>query len=347
LDVDLTPFGRYGDALVTVDSHTAGEPTRLVVGGLPPLPGQTINDKRQYVRQHLDHVRLGLTREPRGHRGMFAAILTEPASPAADFGLVFMDARRYPYMCGHATIGAITTAIEMAWLDVAPGAATRRVVVDTPSVAVEALAELEHGDTGPVRVKAVTIQMESAFVQDVGRVVDVPGHGQFQVDLVCVGGYFAMVSADQLDMDLSPGNTGELAQLGMAIIEAGNRQLDIRHPTQDYVNTIDVTEFYGQDQAGRNRNVVVYGESHVDRSPCGTGTAAKLALLHYAGQLEVGQSLENRGLLEATFHGRIAAETQVGPYPAIVPEIRGRAHVTGLHRFVVDPADPFPEGFLL
>ncbi|MDX1613842.1 MAG: proline racemase family protein [Candidatus Promineifilaceae bacterium] len=337
---------RYGQALVTVDSHTAGEPTRLVVAGLPLLPGSTINERRLYMRQHLDHVRLLLTREPRGHRDMFAAVLTEPTSPAADFGLIYMDARRYPYMCGHATIGAVTTALELGWLEAEAGSAERRVVVDTPSVAVEALAELEADPSGSIRVKAVTLQMEAAFVQATGIPISVPNFGRVDVDLVCVGGYFAMVSADQVPFDLATAHTADLARLGMAIIGASNEQLEIEHPTRKYVNTVDVTEFYGQDADGLSRNAVVYGEAHVDRSPCGTGTAAKLALLHHHGQLEVGDSLENRGLLEAAFQGRIVAETQVGQHAAIVPEIRGSAHVTGVHHFVVGADDPFPKGFL-
>ncbi len=343
---DLSAFPSHDDALITIDSHTAGEPTRLVVGGLPPIPGATINDKRLYIRKNLDHVRLLLTREPRGHRDMFGAIATEPTSEAGDFGLVFMDAKRYPYMCGHGTIGAVTTFIEMGWLEV-PDGDHMTVVVDSPSGPVRAEAQLRRTG-GRVRVTSVAIQLESALAYALDQPVEVPGIGTLRVDVALAGGFFAMVSADQIDLALEAQNARQLADLGMAIIKASNEQLTVQHPERDYVNTIDVTEFY--DPHGHppavGCNAVVYGEHHVDRSPCGTGTSAKMALMHARQQMAVGDVLENRGLLESTFEGRIVGSTTVGGRPAIIPEIRGTAHITGLHRFVVMPDDPFPEGFL-
>jgi len=349
VNLDLSAFERFGDPLVTVDSHTAGEPTRLVVGGLPRLPGETINDKRLYVSEKLDHVRLLLTREPRGHRDMFGAIITEPTSEDGDFGLIFMDAVRYPYMCGHGTIGAVTCFIEMGWLDVPATADQMTIKVDTPSGQVKAQADLRRTENGQVRVRSVAIQLESAFTYQEGVPLMVPGFGDFRVDLVAAGGFFAMVSSDQIEMDLSAENARSLAALGMAIIEAGNEQLTVQHPDHSYVDTIDVTEFYDPDghPPARGCNAVVYGDHHVDRSPCGTGTSAKMALLHARGQMALGDVLINEGLLGSTFEGRIIEETRVGTYSAIVPEIRGTAHLTGLHRFVVQDDDPFRMGFLL
>jgi proline racemase len=334
-----------GDALVTVDSHTAGEATRLVVGGLPPIPGNSVAARRRYMAENLDHVRLLLTREPRGHRDMFGAVVTEPTSTDGDFGLIYMDARRYPHMCGHATIGAITTFLELGWLPVAPGTRDHKVVVDTPSGPVRANACLRWED-GAVRVDSVVMQLMPSFVQATGQTVTVSGVGTFRAELVCVGGTFIMISADQIPYALSAGNAPALAELGMALIAAGNEQLDVRHPARSDVNTIDVTEFYAPHGSGNSRSAVVYGEAHVDRSPCGTGTAAKMALFHHLGLLAPGEELVSEGLLGTTFTGRIAAETTIGDLPAIVPEIRGSAHITGLHRFVVRPDDPFPEGFL-
>jgi proline racemase len=346
MQLDISPFDRLGDQLITVDSHTAGEPTRLVVGGLPALPGETINDKRLFVQENLDRVRLLLTQEPRGHRDIFGAIATPPVSPEGDFGLIFMDAKRYPYMCGHGTIGAVSTFIEMGWLPVEEGEREKLVVVDTPSGIVHAQARLDHRPDGRVRVESVAIQIEAAFVHKIDQPVDVPGIGVLKVDVVCVGGYFAMVSADQIDIPLKASRAKDLADLGMAIIEASNRQLTIQHPIREFVNTIDVTEFYTPATSPQTCNAVIYGESHVDRSPCGTGTSAKMALLHHHGLMAVGDTLSNHGLLGTTFEGRIVKEVTVGDFPAIVPEIRGSAHITGLHRFVVADDDPFPQGFL-
>lgn len=347
MQLDTGAFARYGEPIITIDSHTAGEPTRVVVGGLPPLPGATINEKRLTVSERLDHVRLLLTREPRGHRDMFAAIATDPVNPEGDFGLIFMDAMRYPYMCGHGTIGAVTTFIEMGWLDVPPGAESLDVVVDTPSGPVRAHARLRHS-AGGVRVESVAIQLESAYALPGSRRVTLPTGEAFDVEVAFAGGFFAMISADQVDLPLTAENAPALARLGMALIDAADAQLDVQHPTRDYIRSIDVAEFYAPDghPPNQGRNAVVYGDYHVDRSPCGTGTSAKMALLHHRGLMQTGDTLINEGLLDTTFAGCIVRETTVGDQPAIVPEIRGAAHVTGLHRFVVQGDDPFPRGFL-
>jgi len=348
---------RFENQIVTVDSHTAGEPTRLIIGGLPPIPGRTINDKRLYISENLDHLRLLLSREPRGHRDMLAAIITEPVSDESDFGIVFMDARRYPYMCGHGTIGAITTLLEMGWLEAQDDETV--VIVDSPSGRIHARARVKRAHGRP-RVESVAFQMESAFASLLDQSLEVPGLGRLTVDVSFAGGFFVMVSADQIGLALTPDNASELARYGMAIIEAGNQQLRVQHPTRTYIDSIDVMEFYdpaGHPQ-GRGKNFVVYGEGHVDRSPCGTGTCAKMALLHQRGELAVGQTFINEGLLGTTFEGRIVEETTVGDpstlrlrsrqtLSAIVPEIRGTAYLTGLHRFLVTSGDPFPEGFLI
>ena len=333
---------RYPDRLLTVDSHTAGEPTRLIVGGVPPLPGETVADKRRYLMDELDHVRLRLTREPRGHRDMLAALVTEPTIENADFGLIYMDARRYPYLCGHATIGAVTTLIEAGIVEGLEPETT--VVVDTPSGPMETRARVRDG-----RVESVAMEAVPSFVYGEDLSLDVPELGPIVVDTVCVGGFFVMVSAEQIDVALTAAEADRLIELGMSIIEAANEQLTVRHPTRPEVRTVDVTEFYGvADRAsGRGVSAVVYGESHIDRSPCGTGTSAKMTLLHHRGELALNQPFVNAGILDTTFEGRLVAETMVGELPAVVPEVRGSAQVTGVHQFVLDPHDPFPLGFLI
>lgn len=347
MQLDLQPFCRFEGQLVTLDLHTGGEPIRLVVDGLPRIPGDTINAKRLYVRRELDHVRRLLTREPRGHQDMFAGILTEPVSDEGDFGVVFMDAGRYPYMCGHGVIGAVTGFIEMGWL----GAKSPEtpVVVDSPSGPVRARAGVRGQADGRLSVEWVAIQLESAFALQLDQPLDVPGLGCLTVDVCFAGGFFVMISADQIDADLAPENACQLAAWGMAAMDAGNQQLKVRHPTRPYIDSVDVVEFYDpRGHASRlGKNFVVLGEGHVDRSPCGTGTCAKMALLHRRGELAVGETFTNHGLLDTTFEGQIVRETTVGAVPAIVPEIRGSAHITGLHRFIVRPGDPFPEGFLI
>jgi proline racemase len=356
---ELDAFWTLGEILTTLDLHVGGEPIRLLIDGLPPVPGDTINDKRLFLSERFDHVRLLLTREPRGHRDMLAAVVTDPVSEDGDFGIVFMDARRYPYMCGHGTIGAVTAFIEMGWLE-ADGTEIP-VVVDSPSGPIITRARVARMDDGRPRVESVAIQLESAFAFLLDQSLQVPKLGEITVDVVFAGGFFVMVSNQMLGrpagsscggrepLPLTPENVPELVRLGMAITEAANQQLEVQHPTRPYIDTIDVVEFYDPrgDADRRGKNAVIYGEAHIDRSACGTGTSAKLALLHCRGELGVGETFVNESPLGSTFEGQIVEEASVDSIPAIVPEIRGKAHVTGLHHFLVTPDDPFPEGFLI
>ncbi|MGD2178387.1 MAG: proline racemase family protein [Anaerolineae bacterium] len=357
MDLKSGQFLQYGDQIVTLDLHAGGEPIRLVIDGLPPIPGETTNDKRLYVGEHLDHIRLLLTREPRGHRDMFAGIITDAVSEDGDFGIVFMDPRRYPYMCGHGTIGAVTAFLEMGWLEVREPETV--VTVDAPAGPVRARARLQapRRTGGPGGVESVAIELESAFVFSEHQVLDVPGWGSLTLDVAFAGGFGLLISNEQVGLALTPENAPALARCGMAAIAAANRQLEVQHPTRLYMDTVDSAEFYDpcQDAEGRGKNAVIYGEGHIDRSACGTGTSIKMALLHQRGQLDVGERYVNQSILGTTFEGCILRETTVGEaaagsgatFPAIVPEIRGTAHVIGLHRFTATPEDPFPEGFLV
>jgi len=332
----------YPSRMVTIDSHTAGEPTRLIVGGIDPVPGKTMREKRIYFMEHYDHIRKQLTWETRGHRGMFAAMLTDPVSEGAHFGLIYMDPRRYPYLCGHGTMGAVMTLIEAGVIPITGDELP--VVVDTPSGPMEATAYMKND-----RVESVAIRMVPSFVYQDEAKLELPGFGVIQAATVCVGGFFVMVSSEQLGIDLNPSNSSQLIELGMDLIEAANQQLVVRHPTREEVNTVDVTEFYDPvtDEQRMGKSVVVYGERHMDRSPCGTGTAAKMTLLHHQGKISLNDTFSNTSPLGTTFQGRIVKELQMGDTPAIVGEIRGSAYITGVHEFIVDPRDPFQEGYLI
>ena len=333
---------RYPDRIITIDSHIAGEPARLIVGGMDPLPGATMQNKREYFMAHYDHIRLLLTREPRGHRDMFAACVTEPVTSGARFGLIYMDARRYPYLCGHATMGAVMTMIEAGVID--PDGDDMEVIVDTPSGPMQATAYMHNG-----RVESVAIRMVPSFVYSDNETLSVSEFGQLKVATVCVGGFFVMVSTDQIGLDFSPPNRPRLKKLGMKLIHEANQQLTVRHPTRPEVKTVDVTEFYdpSSDARGNGKGMVILGEGHMDRSPCGTGTAAKMTLLHHRGQFGVGDTYKNRSPLGTTFQGRLVEETRLGDTIAVVAEVRGSAYITGVHDFIIDPKDPFQEGFLL
>jgi proline racemase len=292
--------------------------------------------------EHYDHIRLLLTREPRGHRDMFAACVTEPVSAGARFGLIYMDARRYPYLCGHATMGAVMTLIEAGMID--PEGDDLQVMVDTPSGPMQATAYMYNG-----KVESVAIRMVPAFVYSDNATLSIPELGQLRVATICVGGFFVMVSADQIGLDFSPSNWSRFRDLGMMLIQAANEQLTVRHPTRPEVNTVDVTEFYDPslDAEGQGKSIVILGEGHMDRSPCGTGTAAKMTLLHHRGQLGFDESFTNTSPLGTTFQGRLVEEIRLGDTMAVVAEVRGSAQITGIHEFVIDSNDPFQKGFLL
>ena len=333
---------KFSSRIVSIDSHTAGEPTRLIVGGVDPVPGNTMHDKRLYFMAHYDQIRLQLTRETRGHRGMFAAMLTEPVTAGAHFGLIYMDPRRYPYLCGHGTMGAVMTLIEAGVIPITSDELP--VVVDTPSGPMETVAYMKNN-----RVESVAIRMVPSFVYQDQAKLKLPGFGVIQAATVCVGGFFVMVSSEQLGIDLNPANSSRLIELGINLIDAANQQLMVRHPTRAEVNTVDVTEFYDPttDAQWMGKSVVVYGEQHMDRSPCGTGTAAKMTLLHHQGKINPGDTFTNTSPLGTTFQGRIVEELHLGDTAAVVAEIRGSAYVTGVHEFIIDPRDPFQEGYLI
>lgn len=334
-------LSRYSDRIVTVDSHTQGEPTRLLVGGVGRLPGNTMQAKKEYFESHFDQIRTLLTREPRGHRGIMAAVVTAPVSSNGAFGLFYMDARRYPYLCGHATIGAVVTLIEIGLLKAVEGDTV--ITVDTPSGPLEAHTRIRQG-----RVESVAIDMVPSFVFEADREIEVSGFGVIPIHLVCVGGFFAVASARSIGIELVPKNRSRLIALGMDIIDAANDAVKVYHPERPEVNSVDVTEFYDTDpQTGIGRGVVIYGESHMDRSPCGTGTTAKMTLLHHQNRLKPGDVYQNAGPAGTVFQGRIVETVSIGEFDGIVGRIRGNAQITGMHQFVVDDNDPFPKGFLL
>ncbi|MEJ2169751.1 MAG: proline racemase family protein, partial [Desulfobacterales bacterium] len=312
--------------IFTIDSHTAGEPTRLIVGGVGPVPGATMQEKRAFFMERYDHIRLLLTQEPRGHRDMLAACVTEPVSAGGRFGLIYMDARRYPYLCGHATMGAVMTLIEAGVI--AADKDAQQIIVDTPSGPMQTTAYTQNG-----RVESIAIQMVPSFVYRDNETLSIPGLGQLQVATVCVGGFFVMVSADQIGLDFSPSSKRRFIELGMKLIQAANQQLSVRHPMRPEVNTVDVAEFYDRsgDAQGQGRSMVIYGEEHMDRSPCGTGTAAKMTLLHHRGQLRLNQTFVNTSPLGTAFQGRLVEEIRLGDKKAVVAEVCGNAQITGIH----------------
>ena len=330
----------YERVLTTVDTHTAGEPTRVVVAGVPFIRG-SMGEKRRRLQEQYDSIRTVLMHEPRGHSGMFGAILTAPVHPEADLGVVFMDTGGYLAMCGHGSIGAVAAAL-------ATGLVERRepetvVVMDTAAGLVRARVEV-----GGQRVGQIAVENVPAFLWRSDLEI-VCALGPLRLDIAFGGNFFALVPAHRLGLTVDTHHLRELVSQGMEIRAAVNEQLEVLHPVEPHVSGVDLVEIYEEepDDDIDCRNVVVFGDGQVDRSPCGTGTSAKMAALYAEGRLALGESFVNQSIIGTCFTGRLLREASVGGYPAVVPEIAGRAYVTGLQQFVIDPRDPLKAGFQL
>lgn len=309
----------------------------MIVGGVGNVAGVTMAEKKTYLQQRHDDLRTMLMLEPRGHRDMFGVLLTPPCRPEADMGLIFMDSGGYIDMCGHGTIGAVTVMLETGMLP-APEPVTR-LLLDTPAGLVKASACIEGG-----RVKSVTVENVAAFVYARDLAVTVPSLGTITLDIAYGGNFFALVRAESLGLSLDDAST--FIAPGLQIRDTVNRTLDIRHPLEPCVRGVQLVEFYGPPRTalGHGRNVVIFGNGQYDRSPCGTGSCAKLALLHQRGELALGEEYVHESIIGTTFRVRAVEQTQVGCFAAIVPEITGRAFITGIQQFVADPEDPMACG---
>jgi proline racemase len=332
---------RSDRVLGTVDFHTAGIGMRLLTSGLGKLPGTTIGEKRRWFQQHLDHLRTGLTCEPRGHRGMLIAVMTDPVTPDAHFGLFFIYPGGYYVSCGEGTIGAATVAVETGMVP-RQGAETP-VVVDTEAGVVETIARSE-GD----RVRSVMLRWTPSFVAMPDQCIEVEGVGEVPVDIaVGVGNVFAVVQAEHVGVAVRRDLAKRIAQRGMAVREAVNAQLRVDVPGAGKTSVENVLVHELPDAGGVSPNALVWGPGQVDAAPCGSGTCARMALFHHRGLMRVGSTFVSRGILGLDFVGRIAGETTVEGRRAILPEVTGTAYLTGFSQFLFDPEDPVRAGYLL
>jgi proline racemase len=308
----------------TVDYHTAGEPFRIVTRGAPPLEGRTILDKRRYAAEHADQVRRLLVYEPRGHADMYGCFVTDPEDDGADLGVVFFHNAGYSTACGHGTIALVTWAIETGLVE------GPEVVVDVPSGRLPTVARVEAGRVVSVRFRNVPAFVWGRELESAGRRVD-----------VAFGGAFYASSPERVE----PGELPRLIELGRAIKADLDRKHEVVHPGEPELRDVYGVIFWQEDGDGpfAQRNVTVFADGEVDRSPCGSGTSARLALLHDEGRLATGEPLLHRSIVGTEFTGRVVEETDKG----VITEVEGSAHLTGRHEFVLEPDDELGEGFLL
>jgi proline racemase len=330
----------FSSVFSVVDSHTAGEPTRIVLSGFPPIRGGTMAEKWLYVRENFDHLRCALMLEPRGHRDMFGSILVPPERDDADWGIIFMDGGGYLTMCGHGTIGAATVVVNLGLIQVKEPETVVRF--DTPAGPVTAHVVVEQGQARQVWFRSVPAFLFAEAVR-----VDVPGFGSVRVDVAFGGNFFAMVSAQELGLQLEPAESQRLVEVGLQIRAEVNAQVKVQHPLQPHIDHVELTEITGPPTHpdATFKNVVVFGDGQIDRSPCGTGTCARMAALHAKNKLRVGEPFVHEGIAGSLFYGEILSETQVGELTAIVPRIAGSAYITGLNMWTIHPEDPMRYGF--
>ncbi|MEV5410582.1 proline racemase family protein [Thermopolyspora sp. NPDC052614] len=324
-----------------VDSHTEGMPTRVIVGGVGVIPGATMAERREHFMAEMDHIRRLLMYEPRGHSAMSGAILQPPTRPDADHGVLYIEVSGCLPMCGHGTIGVATVLVETGMVEVTEPVTTIRL--DTPAGLVVASVAVEDG-----AARSVTIRNVPSFSVALDRTVKVSGLGEIGYDLAYGGNFYAIVPIEAIGVPFERSQGRRILDAGLAIMAAINEQADPVHPVDPRIRGCHHVQFVAPGSDARySRHAMAIHPGWFDRSPCGTGTSARMAQLHARGELPLGADFVNESFIGTRFTGRLVEETEVAGVPAVVPTITGRAWVTGTAQYFLDPTDPFPEGFLL
>jgi proline racemase len=327
--------------LQVVDSHTEGMATRVVTGGVGVIPGTTMMERRLHLMEHMDDVRTLLMYEPRGHSAMSGAILQPPSRADADWGVLYIEVSGCLPMCGHGTMGVATVLVETGMVEVIEPITTIRL--DTPAGLVIAEVAVERG-----RARAVTLRNVDSFVYGLDLSVEVPGIGRVRYDMAFGGNFYAIVRAEDLGVEFARENKDAIISTGMALVAAiSDADLPVHHVDPAIRGCKHVQVLAPGSDAKVSHHAMVISPGWFDRSPCGTGTSARLAQLHARGEIGVGQDFVNHSFIGTHFVGRIAETTEVGGLPAVVPLITGRAWITALSQILLSDDDPFPAGFLL
>jgi proline racemase len=343
---------RFDRMIAAVDAHACGEPGRVIVGGVLDVPGKTMFEKMKYLETQADDLRKLMLREPRGYPASNCNLILPPTRPDADAGFVIMEQTEYPPMSGTNTICVVTVLLETGI--VKPRGEITRLKLDTPAGLVEVEAQMSGG-------KVVQVKFENvpAFAVYLDREIQVPNLGAVKVDVAWGGMFYVIADAAQFGLTLKPEEAREIVRVGEMVKAAAQEQLPVAHPENPRISGVTIAQLSAPSAKPEvhRRNAVIVSTGKLDwsrpatwtgaldRSPCGTGTCAKMAALHTKGSLPLGQDFVHEGILGTTFTGKLIRETQVGPYKGVIPTLSGRAWITGFANYVVDPEDPFPTGF--
>ncbi len=345
---------RIGPVIEAVDAHAAGEPGRVIVGGVEGVPGSSMFEAMEWLQANRDDLRLRMLREPRGYPAANCNLILKPADPAADAGYVIMEQVEYPGMSGTNTMCVVTVLLETGLVPMVEP--VTELILEAPAGLIRVRADCSDG-----KVTAVTFRNVPAFATHLAAPVEVPRLGTVVVDVAYGGMFYVIAEAEPFGLRLTPDEGADIVRITEMIKAAANEQLPVVHPEQPGFTGITIGQLSGpaHDPANSRRNVVTVSTGTldwerpatwtgaIDRSPCGTGTSARMAVLHARGELGVGDAFRHEGILGTVFTGRVVEETTIGPYRAIVPTITGQAWITGFASYVVDPTDPFPDGFTI
>ncbi|CAM3371365.1 MULTISPECIES: 4-hydroxyproline epimerase [Brevibacillus] len=326
----------------TVDTHTGGNPTRTVISGLPKLTGQTMAEKMLHMKKEYDWIRQLLMYEPRGHDVMSGALLVEPCHPDADVGVIYIETGGYLPMCGHDTIGLCTTLVETGMIPV--NEPITYVKLDTPAGLVEVEIQVEGGSA-----KSVSFRNIPAFLYRSDVTVLVEGLGAVSCDIAYGGNFYAITDAQKLGLELIPAHASAIVETAVKIRKAINQAIEVVHPEKPFIRGLTHVEFYSAPThpQAHVKNTVVVPPGGIDRSPCGTGTSAKLATLFAKGEIGIGESFVHESIVGSLFTGKVISVTEEGGLPAVVTQITGSAWLMGKHTIFYNPDDELATGFLL
>jgi trans-L-3-hydroxyproline dehydratase len=328
--------------ITSIDAHTAGEPLRVLTGGYPELPGDTILSKRQYARENLDYLRKALLWEPRGHADMYGCIVTEPVTPDGTLGVLFLHNEGYSTMCGHGIIGLAKVALDTGMIVLDGDDPV--IKMDTPAGRVTAFAHRDNGSVAEVDFHNVP-----SFVYALDKNVNVPGIGDVRYDVAFGGAFYAFCRAEDFELKLTATDFRKLIDIGMRIKHAVMESLPIEHPFEPDLGFLYGTIFVGEphEPEHHSRNVCIFADGEVDRCPTGTGVSARAAIHHARGELQIYEPFIVESILGTSFSGEIVQTTKFGQYKAVIPKVTGTAHITGRNEWLIDPEDPLRDGFIL
>lgn len=323
-----------------VDSHTEGQPARVVIGGAPFIPGDTFMEKWLWSKKNLDMLRRWLMFEPHGHANMSGTYITAPCTPGTDFGVIFIEVSGSWPMCGHGTIATATVAVEMGLVPkVEP---FTFINLDTAAGVVKVKVEVKDGTA-----KSVELRNIPSFLYKRDLMIQVPELGPVMLDIAYGGNFNAIVEANQLGLKIEPESAGNVVRLGNMIRDAVGQQVEVIHTTKPEIRNVGMVRFVADSTTPgvTRKNAVFFSDEGIDRSPCGTGTSAEMAMRYGKGLQKLNEEFVSESIIGSKFYGNLVEETQVGNLTAVVPTIRGSAYISGFQDFILDENDPFQTGF--